>query len=167
MLSKGRWQATCYYHRKNETTRCTHSVQIRGTNEQAEIDRSRLLVMKWCLLAPLFNRQRSHKLAVVMDNVGCTEEMLNARMQMMPDPPTALELMDQTLNRDMQRLQWIRPGRPTASQAPAARALAARGLGAPAATLPVRAAPAALTVRAGEACVLYLGRAGRGPPCFV
>ncbi|CAE7825398.1 SHE10 [Symbiodinium sp. CCMP2456] len=89
----GLWQATCRFHRKNESTGCKKSMQL-GSGPEAKETCKRML-MFWCLQAPKHRTKLGHSAVALSPSDALPLEVLNSRLSEMPAPPAVVQTDEQ------------------------------------------------------------------------
>ena len=84
----GQFQATCPYHKLSAKTNCTRATQI-GPCEESK-DLAVRALQTWCLLGPCHDRKRRHAAAFIAKADILPREALDAKMQLLPQPPLHL-----------------------------------------------------------------------------
>ena len=87
----GAWQAKCKYHKLNAKTWCTRAINI---SDSAGSKQKTLRVIKaWCLAACNHTRKDAHALEPLTSSNILPDEVLDARLRMMPPPPAPADLL--------------------------------------------------------------------------
>ena len=89
----GAWQASCPYHKLNQSTGCKKSIMLKSVDDKLPC---KLLILNWCCHATTFTRKRDHGALHLRSFEVLPMEVLEQRAAALAPPPLPGDLKDDT-----------------------------------------------------------------------
>ena len=90
----GAWQACCRYHKKNEKTMCTKTINIPNAHDDS-VEETLQLAKIWCIHAPMFTKKKDHSKFPFRDADRIPQELLDVQVLELPAVPEVVIPDDQ------------------------------------------------------------------------